>query len=555
MISLAPILLLVVIPIIMLLLSLTRWRRTSQWLLVVVGMLIIWPIELVSRSLLPDSISYSWQPKILFPLSPVLLMDGVSWSFSMALITLGLALVLTAVARIEQTEPLVDQGLSTNLRDVSNRITASNMPTWAGSLLIISAGLLAVQSGNLLTVLLAWATIDIIELVILLVEVKDSPGREQAITAFSIRAAGIGVLILAQIQIWQSDRISNLSSVSSQSALYLLIAAALRLGVIPLHLSFYQDVTLRRSLGTILRLIPAAASLSLLVRAAASGVEYSVALYLLILCAVAGLVGAGLWAFSSDELAGRPYWILGTASMATASAVLGQPAACLGWGIASILIGGLLFFTSLRHRLMRIIAIIGFLGLSGLPFTPNWAGVLFYTVLGRDLPIWQFVLLYILFIAAHALLITGFLRFSLRDTLLPGDNPRDPQVERWIWLVYPIGLTVLPLTQFLIGFWSLPDYQNIPPVAYFSGLATSALGFGLWYVFQNAYLYKIAQPSLSINHVPSDILVFSWLYKLIWYIYTQFQRLSTLAYSFLEGDGGILWAVVLFFFILMWLSR
>jgi hypothetical protein len=190
-----------------------------------------------------------------------------------------------------------------------------------------------------------------------------------------------------------------------------------------------------------------------------------------------------------------------------------------------------------------------------LPFTPNWAGVQFYTALSQDLPVWLSTLFYILFIAGHALLLTGFLRHSLRSTILSGDDPRNPQVERWIWLVYPLGLVVLPITHFLTGFWALPDNQDVDPSAYFNGLAASALGFGLWYISQYLPASRIAKPVASIVQLPPELLSFTWLYRPIWFLYNQLQRLSKLANSLLEGDGGILWAIVLFFFILMYLQR
>ena len=184
MLSLIAILLLLVIPLLMLSLHLTRWRHASQWFLVVVGILLVWPLVLFTHFSPPQSISYiSWVPKSLFPLSPALLVDDISWPFSIALVTLGLTLVLTAVARVEQAEPSPEQRPTPSLRDASARITTANWPTWAGSLLIISMGLVAVQPGNLLTILLSWAAIDVIELLVLLAQVSDSAGRERAVIA------------------------------------------------------------------------------------------------------------------------------------------------------------------------------------------------------------------------------------------------------------------------------------------------------------------------------------------------------------------------------------
>src|SRR4030066_574549 len=113
MLPLIAILLLLFIPLLMLLLHLSRWKYASQWLLVVIGMVLVWPIVLVARLNLQQSISYiSWEPKTLFPTSPTLLVDEVSWVFSIALAALGLSLVLTAVARLEQAESTTEPQLN-----------------------------------------------------------------------------------------------------------------------------------------------------------------------------------------------------------------------------------------------------------------------------------------------------------------------------------------------------------------------------------------------------------------------------------------------------------
>ena len=81
MLVMSAILLLLIIPLVMLILHLTRWKHASQWLIAVIGMLLVWPIVFVTRFSLPQSISYiSWEPKTLFPISPTLLVDETSWT-------------------------------------------------------------------------------------------------------------------------------------------------------------------------------------------------------------------------------------------------------------------------------------------------------------------------------------------------------------------------------------------------------------------------------------------------------------------------------------------
>lgn len=550
------ILLLLIVPLLMLLLHLTRWKHVSQWLIAVIAMIIVWLILLANQQDLPQSITYlTWEPKTLFPVSPTLLVDEISWTFSLSLAALGLALVLTSVARNEQASMSSETPFTNNLEQTISTGIAASWQTWVSSLLIIGVGLVAVQSGNLPTILLAWAILDVLVLFLLLTQVHDNQTRQRAIFSFAVQAVGISVLVLAEIQAWYVDGILSLASISPRTAVFLLLASGIRLGLLTLRIPFLQEAPLRRGLGTILQLVPAAASLSLLVRAAAVGLGNPVRSYLLILIAFAAILGAGLWAAAQDELSGRPFWILGTAALASAAAVLGQPMACLSWGIASLLAGGLLSLFSLRHPRLRIIAIIGFLSLSGLPFTPNWNGVMLSSIKFTYTPTWISIIFIICFIVAHALLLAGYLRHSLRMTSIAGEQARDPQVERWIWLIYPLGLLTLPVTHFLIGYWIMPDYRAIPIAAFFSSIAASAIGFGIWFVFLHVTSSQILKSILLSREVPSTFLSLSWLYQPILFVFRLLQRLSAMVHSLLEGDGGILWAIVLFFFILMFFQR
>jgi formate hydrogenlyase subunit 3/multisubunit Na+/H+ antiporter MnhD subunit len=78
-----------------------------------------------------------WKPVTLFPASPSLLVDHASWPFLFALVSLTLAIILTAAASLQ----------------------SNYWMTWSNTLLLAGLGILAVISGNLLTLLLAWAVI------------------------------------------------------------------------------------------------------------------------------------------------------------------------------------------------------------------------------------------------------------------------------------------------------------------------------------------------------------------------------------------------------------
>jgi hypothetical protein len=78
--------------------------------------------------------------------------------------------------------------------------------------------------------------------------------------------------------------------------------------------------------------------------------------------------------------------------------------------------------------------LVGFFSLTTLPLTPTWEGGLLFTAPSS---IWM-----VMFLVGLVLLLMGYLRHTLR----PG--PGLEGVERWVWLIYPLGLALLPVSHF-----------------------------------------------------------------------------------------------------------
>jgi hypothetical protein len=53
----------------------------------------------------------------------------------------------------------------------------------------------------------------------------------------------------------------------------------------------------------------------------------------------------------------------------------------------------------------------------------------------------------------------------------------------------------------------------------------------------------------------NSLLSFEWLYRHLWKLFRTITRLFALLSSILEGDGGIIWALVLFALIFVFLQR
>jgi len=544
---LAAIFVLLFTPLVMLILGLVQRYKVIRlafaysWLLALAGSLTAWLLVLLAQPRQASLISlFNWRPVTYFPDSPKILVDPTSWSVALALATLLLAVILTA--------PMHQQGV--------------NWHAWASSLALTSFGLLAVLAANPLTLMLAWAAIDILEIAILLVQVRESKVHVQTLADFTARISGLGLLLWADITARSAGNglffTSDASGLTAPAhlSLLLLIAASLRLGVLPLHLPYLQEPPMRRGLGTSLRLIPAAASLVLLARTAYAGVPEAWVPALLVLVGLSALYGAILWFTAADEMSGRPFWILSMTAFAVASAACGVPESSLAWALACIFSGGLLFLYSARHRNMLPLPLFGLLGFSGLPFTPAWDGMQLYSSLPSSFLIPVFVL-------AHALLVSGYIRHAIRP------EPSPEHSQRWSWVLFLLGLVLLPVLQIVLfigtmyftgpawqvfrqagetGLWAMPgNYASLPLFTWIGG----AIGLGLAALF--LWLKYRRRSNLELSpYMPSGLvsiiqktLSMRWFYDLIGISLRLAVRFVRQVTAVLEGEGGILWVLVL----------
>lgn len=477
----------------------------NYWLAALGGASLAWASTWVLRARLPQSYTpLTWRPESLFSVSPELVLDGYSWPFTLALTTLVLAVILTD----------------------AQRATNVDWTAWAGSLAIGALGVLAVMAGNPLTLALAWTVIDILELLIVLPRVRGDAARGGLIGYFATSLSGTMLMTWSLLSVNPLAGGTSFASIKLEVSVFLLVAVGLRLGILPLNVIFLSEAPLQRGLGTLLRSVPAAAGLVLLTRTAVVGVPATLKPYLLALIVLTAFYSAVAWLRADDELRGRPYWILGLAAMAMAAAVVAQPAAVLAWSLVLLYGGGLIFLASGRAPRLIPIGILGLLGLSTLPFSPTWPGT---SMFAEGLGVFSLG-----FLIAQALLLLGFVRHALRpeESLAEG--------ERWIWVVYPLGLAMLPLTHWIYTLWLSPA-QVVPEAAllWWPGLVASVLAVGFGYLFSQGWrmpagVFTFLEAIFSLN----------WFYRLLWRGYRLLGSLLAALVFLFEGEAGVLWTLL-----------
>lgn len=257
----------------------------------------------------------------------------------------------------------------------------------------------------------------------------------------------------------------------------------------------------------------------------------------MVLLGIAMLYSSFMWLTADNEISGRPYWIITLSAFAIGCAIRSQPSASISWGIGLILSGGILFLYSSRKIQLLFFPLMGLLGISGIPFTPvasGWLGYFSPHFDGSSL----------VFIISYVLLVTGYLRHTFKSAESYND------LARWAQVLLPVGLFLLSLAEWFLGVFGWPGSFTVG-IWYASPLATSLailIYFGVEHshdrfsAVRNQFIIRVGSTILTFI---SNLLSMNWMIRTGYFIYQVLQRFVAGLSLILEGEGGILWAMLL----------
>jgi hypothetical protein len=108
---------------------------------------------------------------------------------------------------------------------------------------------------------------------------------------------------------------------------------------------------------------------------------------------------------------------------------------------------------------------------------------------------------------------------------------------RWIQVIYPIGLSTLSIVIIIIGLWGWLGAHIVSKWWISSATIVSSVIF--YYFIKSTYTSIIG---IQSKFYPRDLKLF---FNTFWTIYRLLRQLIKSLSSILEGDGGILWSIVL----------
>jgi hypothetical protein len=217
-------------------------------------------------------------------------------------------------------------------------------------------------------------------------------------------------------------------------------------------------------------------------------------------------------------------------SLAVTAALRANPPGAAAWGCGIVLAGGALFLASEQNRWLARALLIGAWGISALPFSltaTGWTRVGVTPLLGWLA--WPFL------IAAHAMLVAGFVRHSQRVSTRPANE------EQPIWAknVYPIGIGLLLATIIGLGLFGWSGTLQLG--SWFVAVLVALLAVGtLWLTPR----LRILNPVRAHWVQPASSTWLDQLYLAVWNLYRRLGRISRGISDVLEGESGIMWTLV-----------
>ena len=484
------------------------WQRPQfryTWLIAVGGGFLTWMSILIWQGRVPIRLELPpWEPVDIFLETLSFTVDRTTWPFVFSITTLLFAVILTAAIRENFPAPL----------------------PWAATFVLGGLGILAVLADNALSLLMVWAAIDLAELAAQLRQQEVEPSSEKLMTVFAFRLAGLGMLLWASMVSISAGAFLEFRSVPPQAAIFIVLAAGLRLGVLPLHLPYASGVDVRRGFGSMLRLVSAASSLMILARIPASTTPLAASV-LELLAAIAAVYAGWMWFRSPDELSARPYWLIGFASMAIVSTLSGNPDGAIAWGCGLILVGGAVFLTSVYNGWLNRLLLIGLWGISALPYSLTSAGLA--TRGAQSIPLGA------LLVIAHACLLAGYYRHAMR----PSMRKNLAAADRVTIFAYALGISLLLVSILLLGIWGWNGalrFGNLVPAAVGGILAVL--------LYWSTSRFQLLAPIRAHWIRPITTSWTEWFSRSARDLYLLLGRVSELISNALEGEGGIMWTLL-----------
>jgi len=510
MLFLLPIILFGLTAVALALLRLRGMRMAYIWLLLAFITLVCWTLFLVLPvPAVASVIKIPWLYSLAESGSLVFNLDSNSWGFVFLLISLVLGYFFTLPIRLELEKRTV---------------------LWIGWLLLSIIAVLAFTAGNIITLILAWTLFDLLDFAFTFFVLKSGVEGHSFTEASLPKILSVSLLIVAAVFLGSGS--DQLISNSLQPIAYLLIlfAALFRTGLFPMQTAKSTGDQSGISFKFLKKIALVLSGFSLLSHLPANflnGISSSLlSIFFLVFSLVFALISLSIGPETRDA------WLDSIICLALISVFSGNPRSLLGWAGVVMAAAGMQQFYSLRNSGFNFFALLGVVAVSSLPFSIGLVAL--NGLSANGLLVWEII----------CLPVYSVLLLVLIQNLLTSQK-ENSTVETWYLAVYLFGLFLLALSPLAIVIKNAEinarAFEN-----WWMGLAVAILTLAalLLNSQQKALRSKLAKFSKAFNPL-LDFLRFGWLNGVWKWISLVITEVFSFITQLLEGEGGVIWAIVI----------
>jgi hypothetical protein len=409
---------------------------------------------------------------------------------------------------------------------------------WIESILFAAAGLFSIFSQSLVPLVISWTFTDILELSISTRLLEKKSSQTVSLIEFGLRITGTLLIIPAMVVSNQGSQLIGVFIWSGTTSVLILVGAFLRMGTLPLQAHFSSNQSKYKGLLTLRKFVPPLVVFSFLFQAPPPP-EITPDFYVLLAFLVVSILfGSIKWLFAKSPIQGLPFWLLCLTSFGLVFFLNGERESLSALAILMVAAGGLEFLCITNTLTTRIVIPGLGLTLMGFPFTPTallWKGILNPAVGGISI-----------FLAMGTLLLFAGIIRNVQKI-----DCEDTQPERWMRLFYQVGLGILYFSPWVTLIWNFQadTETNIlwAPITCVSIIGVSIVINRLKVLRALKSLTGEMQLEIWVNRIGNLVdrfFSFNWLIKFLTLIFKVSRRVSTVIITMLEGDGGLIWAIL-----------
>ena len=496
---------------------------------------------------LPATVVLSpWQIENVFLNSLSLTVDKVSWFLALLLVMTTMSLFLTGL---------------------SERLEMSSQER-AVCLVVVALALLTLFSDNLITLVLALTISDIFNSLFVFVSNRKSNLPQDFarnlqipdIVRLCTNLFSIGLLLLVALDDYTLVH-ANSKTLSIGHVSILIVVAMIRLNIYPVNVRLVINDAVSKVVITVISLVNIVVAVDILTSFELQNYAITFRGWLTIAAILSGLVGGFRWCIATNHSERLYSLLLAQSGLAILTFV---------WGGNWAVVGVLSHVMAIAVSAVVIYMGEGLIGsdsnsfikplLTGLvfgcqPLTAGFLGIfVLYSGLMSNLT-WAIFVMPSMIVINGLTILGGFrlLRLSIVDI---DTQPPLVNVAKSLGLCVPLLASVavgLAPDKFasLIGLPNLPGWSGLFTTSGLTSLGTSvisaSLAIFLWY-YRSKVLFVVKDLSGSSLVYVADL---QWIHLTIWRIYRSLSKSIHMLADILEGQGGVLWALVIVFAMLV----